>query len=240
LLAALLHAGPGSALSHATAVAWWRLSDDRQAIVHVSTAARSRTTRGVRVHHPRRLDADRHRGLAVTTVARTLLDAASYLPFHRLRRTVAEADYLRLLDLPSVGAQLGRGRHGSVALRRAVHLHNPRLARTLSALEERFLALCEDHLIPLPEVNTTVAGLMVDCLWRRQRLVVELDGAHAHATPAAMQRDRDRDLALRSAGHEVRRYTWQQVTERPDAVAADLRRALDAATRSPGVGATWG
>jgi hypothetical protein len=162
----------------------------------------------------------------VTTVARTLLDVASHLPFHRLRRMVAEADYQRHLEPAAVCAQLGRGRRGSAALRRALALHTPRLARTLSALEERFLALCEDHGIPLPEVNATVAGLMVDALWRGQRLVVELDGARAHATPAAMQRDRDRDLALRTAGYEVRRYTWVQVTEQPDAVANDVRRPL--------------
>ena len=75
-------------------------------------------------------------------------------------------------------------------------------------------------------MNVSVAGLMVDALWGNRRVVVELDGFRAHAAPAAMQRDRDRDLALRAAGHEVRRYTWQQVTEQPKAVAADLRRAL--------------
>ncbi len=162
----------------------------------------------------------------MTTVARTLLDVAPHLPFHRLRRLVAEADYQQRLDPARVGAQLGQGRHGSAALRRALTTHLPRLARTLSALEERFLSLCEAHAIPLPEVNVTVAGLMVDALWRRQRVIVELDGARAHATAAAMQRDRDRDLTLRTAGYEVRRYTWQQVTEQSEAVAADLHHAL--------------
>lgn len=226
LVAALLHAGPGAALSHASALGWWRLNSDEQLIVHVSTLVRANSTRGVRVHHPRRLDAVLHRGLRVTTVARTLLDAASQLPFPRLRRVVAEAEYLRLLDPASIGAQLGRGRRGSSSLRRALALHNPLLAQTLSALEERFLALCEDHSLPLPEVNATVAGLMVDALWRAPGLVVELDGARSHASAAAMHRDRERDLALRAAGFDVLRYTWHQVTERPSAVAADLRRAL--------------
>jgi hypothetical protein len=196
--------------------------------IQVSAWGRAKSIPGVRVHHPRRLDATRHRCLPVTTVARTLLDVAHHLPFHGLRRMVAETDYQRRLELAAVGAQLGRGRRGSAALRRALALHTPRLAYTLSALEERFLALCEDHGVPLPEVNATVAGLMVDALWRNERLVVELDGARAHATAAAMQRDRDRDLALRTAGYEVRRYTWQQVTEQPEAVPADLRRALAA------------
>jgi very-short-patch-repair endonuclease len=112
------------------------------------------------------------------------------------------------------------------AIRRAIELHSPDLARTLSQLEERFLALCEKYGIPSPRVNRKVCGLMVDALWPEQRLVVELDGARAHATPAAMERDRDRDLTLRAAGFEILRYTWHQVTQQPDAVVADLRRAL--------------
>ena len=235
LIAALLYAlphpaslepAPLVALSHLSAASWWGLTEDRGSPVEISARGRAGSIPGVRVHHPRRLDAVRHDGLPVTTIARTLLDVAPHLPFSRLRRMVAEADYQRRLNLAALGAQLGRGRHGSAVLRRALALHTPRLARTLSALEERFLAMCEDHQVPLPEVNVTVAGLLVDALWRRERVVVELDGARAHATAAAMQRDRDRDLALRAAGYEVRRYTWQQVIEQPEAVVADLRRAL--------------
>jgi hypothetical protein len=33
-------------------------------------------------------------------------------------------------------------------------------------------------------------------------------------------------LTLRGAGYFVLRYTWQQVVQQPEAVAADLRRAL--------------
>jgi very-short-patch-repair endonuclease len=60
-----------------------------------------------------------------------------------------------------------------------------------------------------------------------ERVVVELDGHESHAKPAAVERDRRRDLELRAAGFEVRRYTWQQVTRAPDAVVADLRTAID-------------
>jgi very-short-patch-repair endonuclease len=106
------------------------------------------------------------------------------------------------------------------------------LARTLSVLEERFLSLCERSGIPPPEVNPKVAGLMVDALWRRARVVVELDGHAAHTGAPAMERDRGRDLRLRAAGYEVLRYTWHQVTREPQAVVADLRAALERA-RSP-------
>ena len=41
-----------------------------------------------------------------------------------------------------------------------------------------------------------------------------------------MSRDRQRELALRQMGFQVIRYTWDQVTRRPDEVIADLRRLL--------------
>jgi very-short-patch-repair endonuclease len=104
--------------------------------------------------------------------------------------------------------------------------HLPSLAATLSVLEERFLLLCEAYGIPLPEANAVVGGLKVDALWRGSRTIVELDGHDAHAHPSAIERDRAREVLLRAAGFRVLRYTWQQVTEQPDVVAADLRLAL--------------
>ena len=82
-------------------------------------------------------------------------------------------------------------------------------------------------------MNETICGLRVDALWREQRLIVELDGYAAHGSRAAIERDRRRELTLRSAGNVVLRYTWEQVTEQPEQVVADLRLALSAT--SPGV-----
>jgi very-short-patch-repair endonuclease len=143
-----------------------------------------------------------------------------------LRRALAEVQFKQLARLEDVAAVIGRGRVGSRALRRAVTLHEPRLARTLSELEERFLALCERQAIPLPEVNVMICGFMVDAVWRDARVIVELDGRAAHSTAAAIERDHERDLVLRAAGYVVLRYTWQQVTRQAAAVAADLRTAL--------------
>ena len=97
--------------------------------------------------------------------------------------------------------------------------------------EERFVSLCESARLPLPEINATVEGLMVDALWREQRVIVELDGHIAHSTRAQLERDRRREMRLRAAGFIVLRYTWKQVTEEPDLVAADLAAALSARSR---------
>jgi hypothetical protein len=169
-------------------------------------------------------------------VARTLLDLAATSSFEVLRRAVAEADYLRLLDLEAVDAVVGRGRPGSRALRRALDRHRPQYAGTASQLEDRLLDLCESHAIPLPEVNVRVAGFTVDALWREPRVIAEVDGRGAHDTAARMERDRGRDLALRVAGYFVVRYTWRQVTAEPERVAADLRAALARGATGGGAG----
>jgi Transcriptional regulator, AbiEi antitoxin/Protein of unknown function (DUF559) len=228
LNAALLYAGPRVALSHQTGAWYWGLIDATPQRIHVSTTDHIRSLPEIRVHRPRLVDAELHDGLAVTTVPRTLLDLAATLPFADLRRALAEADHLNVLDTIAVAAQLGRGRPGASALRKALRLHCPELAQTRSVLEERFLALIERSDLPLPEVNPRLHGFIVDALWRNEKVVVELDGHAAHAKPAAIERDRRRDLVLRKAGFSVRRYTWRQVTQTPEAVLADVRAAFAA------------
>ena len=162
----------------------------------------------------------------MTPVARTLVDLASMITPRQLRRALAEADYRGLLDPVELLSALGKGRGGSRALRAALDAHIPQLAETLSVLEERFLELCSSGRLPLPEVNARIGRMRVDALWHEQRLVVELDGTAAHGGRAAIKRDRERELALRAMGFQVIRYTWDQVTKRPDQVIADLRRLL--------------
>jgi hypothetical protein len=162
----------------------------------------------------------------VTSVAKTLLDLAAILSFRQVRRSLAQADYLGLLNAEEIAAVLGKGRRGSKALRRAVALHLPQLAETLSALEERFLELCEVAGVPIPEVNAKVGRMRVDAVWREVGLAVELVGAAAHGGWGQVSRDRERELVLRREGFQVVRYTWKQITERATEVATDLRGLL--------------
>jgi len=159
-------------------------------------------------------------------VALALREYAVVAPHDRVRRVLAEADYRRLLDVDAVYALLGRGRPGSAKLRAALRRHQPRLALTRSVLEEHFLALCESARLPPPECNSLVEGLTVDMLWRGSRVIVELDGHDAHDSRAQIERDRRRELRLRTAGFVVLRYTWDQITREPELVIADLRLAL--------------
>jgi predicted transcriptional regulator of viral defense system len=226
LWAALLYAGEGAVLSHTTAAWAWQLIDAEPTRIHITVPGRRSSLPDVRVHHSRKVDRATCRDLPVTSVARTLVDIAAMLPYRQIRRALAEAEYRNLLEPAEVLAVTRPGRRGSRALRLALAHHLPELAETLSILEERFLELCQVAGLPLPTVNAKIGGMRVDALWREQRLVAELDGAPAHGGWAQASRDRERELALRSLGFRVVRYTWKQITERAAEVAADLRRLL--------------
>jgi hypothetical protein len=236
LVAALLHAGPGALLSHYAAAWWWGMLDREPGVIDVSAPGTRGSLSGVRVHHPRVLDGTRCRRLPITTVTRTLRDLAAESSVDQLRRALAQADYRRLLHVDQVVAVCGQGCHGTARLRAALERHEPRIAMTRSELERRFLELCESAGLPMPEVNAVVEGWTVDALWRRERVVVELDGADNHSSRGQIERDRRKDLQLRAAAYVVLRYTWAQVALEAPAVTSDVRAILSSAGRWAGPG----
>lgn len=226
MVAALLHGGRDAVLSHRTAAWWWGLIDDQTQVVEISTPGRASSTDGVLVHRRRRLETTRHRRFPITSLRQTLLDLAAVASLATIRRALARADYLGLLDAAAVAEAPGQGRAGSTRLRKALDSHLPRLAHTRSQLEEAFLLLIEKRGLPLPELNQEVEGWTVDALWRKERVIVELDGYGNHRSRAQMERDRRKELALRAAGFLVLRYTWEQVTDEANLVLADLLMGL--------------
>ena len=221
--AAVLYAGPGAMLSHATAL-WWRgLLDRRPWPLEVSTPRRCRSLPGVTVHGRRDCRREWHNGLPMTSIEQALLDFAAVAPLERVRYALANADYKKALDVDALQVIAGNGRPGSTNLRTAIKRHDPRLARTRSPLERIFLPFCEARGIPLPDdVNVWIEGVLVDAVWWKQRLVVELDGKDNHSSWAQIQRDRSNELKLRAAGFDVRRYGTVQFDEQPELVARDL------------------
>lgn len=225
LVEALLYAGPGAALSHATAAWWLGLLDAEPPQIHLSTPRQCRSMPGIRVHQKRVCERIMHRELPTTTVPQTLRDLASTAPLRTVRRALAKADYAGTLDVPAIQAVLKRGCRGSTKLRTALEEHQPSLARTKSHLEVRFFELCESSGLPLPEVNVKINGWEVDALWRAERIAIELDGYRNHRSPAQVKRDRRKELALRAAGLTTLRYSDEELTDHRKEVIADLRRA---------------
>ena len=187
LAAAVLYAGPGTALSSITALSWWEIIGWVPEHIHVDAPTRRSSRQDVVVHHPRRVERVWHRGLPIVPASAALVDSARHIGFVQLRKALAEAEYRHLLDLDALPAALGKGRHGSATARAALDAHMPQLARTQNDFEADFLFLLERFRLPLPEVNVRVGPFKPDMLWRDRRLIVELDGREAHTSPAQVR-----------------------------------------------------
>ncbi len=232
-MAAILVCGPGALLSHRSAGAAWRMPVPAIREVEVSLVGRDIPSRpGIRIYRVETLharDARRYAGLPLTSPARTLLDLGAVLTPRGLEQAVADARARRLVSETELHAVLARApaKRGAAALR-ALLQREAGPALTRSAAEELLLAIVRAAALPSPETNVRVGAYEVDFLWRTERLVVEVDGYAFHSSLPAFERDHVRDADLDDAGFRVRRVTWRQLTQTPEAVAERIRRALNA------------
>ena len=230
-MAAVLALGEHALLSHVSGAALWDLLPIGSGRVHVTARAVGvRRRKGIAVHETTTLHVDDRAArddIPVTSVARTLLDVAEIAP-RRLTGAWDTAERLRLLDVRAVASVCDRnpGRRG---LKHLVPLvERDRLVPdTKRELEALFFDLCRRYGLPLPSCNVLVKGFLVDAFWPEHKLIVELDSWEFHRGRRAFEDDRERDAALQPE-YRVIRITWRRLTERPDEVAAQLRRVLNA------------
>lgn len=227
LWAAVLYAGPGAMLSHASAAHHRCLIIYPPDVIHVSTPREKiKSIKGVlTVHAQRELELSSYQGIPTTTNAQTVLDlAAKRSDFKLVRRALAVLDYRDELDLRQLEAICGKGRAGSRALRSALEVHQPELAHTNGELEDAFLQLCERFGLQVPLCNRWMYGFPVDAYWPEPNLIAEVDGLPSHSKPAQLRRDRRKELTLREHGHRVVRYDWTLVKNASEEVYEDLVR----------------
>jgi hypothetical protein len=237
-MAGVLACGAGAVLSHQTATAHWRLWSGWAGKVHVTLAAKRAPDPAIRTHRVL-LPEDEvtiHHAIPVTTVPRTIFDMAAILRPRQVERLMNEAEVLRLWDPLSLHDLLDRypRRPGSRTVRAALVARSEGATFTRSGVEEMFIELLDEAGLPRPETNVilTIAGrtFEVDCLWRRERLIVELDAYGTHSTRASFESDRERDQILVAAGWRVVRVTDHQMKQAPAQVQARVRDLLGAAT----------
>jgi very-short-patch-repair endonuclease len=226
-MAAVLAGGAGAVLSHASAAAAWDLRRTPSGAIDVTVPSRSgRETRpGLRIHRCRLSagDIDEVNGVPVTSAARTIVDLSRTLKGRPLEHVIDLADQRRLVDFDGLRSA------NSASLRAVLRTYDA--APTDSELEEAFLQLCDDHHIPRPETRVYIEGYRVDCVWRSERLIVEVDGYRYHRAPSRFEDDRERDVELSAKGWRVVRFTWRQVTRRAAWVAAAVTRELGISSR---------
>ncbi len=208
----------GAAVSHRSALSLWGLLPVNQAPCDVIVAGNGGKARrsGIRVHRSLTLvpgDVTLHRGIPVTTPARTIADLREAISTHRrgaiagheLRKAIRQANVLGL-PIDQRDAKV----------------------RTRSDLEGDFLRLCRHHRLPPPEVNVRIGPYLVDFFWRERRFVVETDSYLYHRGEVAFQDDHARDLELMRRGFEVLRLSELQLGAEPDRVAEVLATKLTA------------
>jgi hypothetical protein len=224
--AAVLRLGGEAVVSHETAAELWGIPmlGRATATVHLTRPRRRTGTDrlpGVRVHHAAIPAAHRtvHRGIPVTTPARTVIDLARAA---RFRAGVVAADgALRLRrctgdELRAVAADCA-GWPGVRTARRVAGFADPRAANPLESISR---AAFHEWGLPRPQLQVQMRSLdIVDFLWEAYGVVGEADGMGKYDDPAALRMEKLRQERLERDGFTVVRWTWDEAYRRPDALA---------------------
>jgi very-short-patch-repair endonuclease len=238
-MSAVLACGPAAWLSHRAALALWDLRRRESGMVDVTIEGRAGKPgpEGVRVHSTIKLrepDIAVVDGIPVTSLAWTVVDYAGIASRQQVRSVLEtlerRGDYIgrELDDL----FERTPNRKGVKALRLTIADMIGPAPWLQSELEEFFRELIGGSDLPDYEANAMVEGIVVDALWRKERLIVELDGFEFHKSRRPFEEDRRRDAKLQVAGYTVLRITQERLTNEPEAVLADIRSLLSAARAS--------
>jgi very-short-patch-repair endonuclease len=238
--AAVLACGDGAVLSHTSAAFVWGLRPAAaDGVVDVTVVGRRpRARAAIRVRRVSQLDGRdvcRREGIQITSPARTLLDIAQGLDQHELERALHEAVAVTLMTAGQMREVLARypKRPGSGLLRELIEPGRPSGA-SRSGGEKALLTLIRGAGLPEPELNVRLGRWTVDFLWRRERLVVEVDGYDYHSSRWALDRDHAKDADLRAMELEVLRFTGRRVARRPLSALATTAQALARRGRAEG------
>jgi very-short-patch-repair endonuclease len=202
MVAALIAAGPGAALSHRTAAYLWKLIRSMPQFVEVTVSGRRPRSRQGLVIHAGAVETRVRDGLPVTTPLQTI----AQLPPELRDRARAEALVLKLIP------------------RSADDHAEP----TRSELERALLPALKKAGLPRPISNCEVLGCEVDFFWPDHGLVVETDGWSTHGHRRAFESDRARDARLQAHGYTVVRFTWRQVIHETLLVTVRIAQLLTA------------
>jgi very-short-patch-repair endonuclease len=227
-MATVLSCGSDAVLSHGSAAALWGIGLEWR-LIEVGVRHRSwPRLEGVKVRSRPSLpydDVTIHRGIPVTTPARTILDqAATPISDASLERLVNEADAARGIDLdvPALRRYCDL-RPGEPGIRRLRKLLDPETFRLSdSELERLFRPLALAAGLPQPLTKVLVNGYEVDFYWPDLALVVETDSLRFHRNAIKQARDLRRDQIHIAAGLTALRFTHWQVAHEPRHVEAIL------------------
>jgi very-short-patch-repair endonuclease len=214
-----------------TAAAVWELDGVEPGVVELAGPAHARSAGRARLVSLQPTDRVCHQGFPVTTVARTLLALGVVCSADLVERAMECALRRKLVTIGNLKQMLEVHAHvrGCSCLRVVLARRPPGAPPTESDAETRFVQLCRAAGLPDPvrQLRLRMSGreFRADFAWPPQCLLVEVDGAATHATPAALTRDLERQNLLMGVWH-VRRFTWFDIVGRPDYVRTTLLGAV--------------
>jgi len=169
-------------------------------------------------------------GIAVTTVARTLVDLARAMPFRDAVMLLDAALHQRRCTVRAISAVLAdcAGWPEVRTAARAVAFADPAAESPLESASRVFFAA---HGIAAPRTQHWLGDEggrigRVDFCWPDHRTVGEADGLGKYAEASVLRAEKLRQERLEQAGFVVVRFTWRDVTDRPLHTAARIRAAF--------------
>jgi very-short-patch-repair endonuclease len=220
--------GPRAAASGLAAAWWLDLTRFAPELVEVTVPRVSNHQRrpGIRVRRRELsgIDVAERNGLRVTALPLTVIEAA-------VRRgggvKLMDSALQRQVDLRTLWEAhvRNKGRHGSPAARRLLQAAND---GARSAAERLLVQLLKSAGITGWKANYPVAGYQVDVVFAGAKVAIETDGLAFHSAADDFHNDRKRQNAIALAGWQVLRFTWLDLTEYPERVIAEIRRAIRA------------
>jgi very-short-patch-repair endonuclease len=233
-MAAVLWAGPTSAISHTTAARLLRLDSVRSRELHLTVP----TNLGVRddrveVHHARSLprgDLVAVDGIRCTSASRTIIDCAALLDDETLETAFEQARRMGLTSVSALarraGELCGPGRPGSSRVRRLLAVQAAGEHALESRLEVKLARLLRNRALPAPVRQHPVGRFRLDFAWPALRVACECDGFEHHGARLAWKRDRRRLAAIEAAGWRIVHVTWDDVTCAASQTLDRLERAV--------------
>jgi hypothetical protein len=191
---------------------------------------RSARRAGIRIHRARNIDArdvTELDGVPVATPAFALFEIATDLTFDQFERAFDDALTKRVMTLAEAQDTLARhAGHPGARLYSEFALPEHGLQITASRAEQLMKAIIRPSGLPLPESNIRRGRIIPDFHWRREKVIVEIDGYRTHGTRRAFESDRARDAKLAAEGWIVIRFTWRQLVNEPVLVLTRLAQTL--------------
>lgn len=178
---------------------------------------------------------DQLQGLPVTNPSRTVIDMAAVLGPGRLADLLDQLVRRRRTTYEDTAEMLENlSRQGKPGVRLLRSVLKPRLGGAFvidSTLETRLFELVLRAGLEAPDPQHRPKWLRhmngrVDFAYPEFCLVIEGDSLRFHGSPDLFQADRERDNLAQLAGWTILRFTWHDITKRPEYVVATIRKAI--------------